>query len=72
LSGCVVHTVTLKTFFGKYGEVVEAIVMKDPATKRSRGFGFVVFTHNSAVDRVLHEHELRVDGRKVRFRPISV
>lgn len=41
--------------------------MKDAASKRSRGFGFIVFASPSAVDRVLNEKELRVDGRKVRF-----
>lgn len=57
---------TLRSFFGKYGEVLEAIVMKDAATKRSRGFGFIVFGSASTVDRVLAERDLRVDGRKVR------
>lgn len=60
-----VATATLRAFFAKYGEIIEAIVMKDSATKRSRGFGFIVFASSSSVDRVLAERDLRVDGRKV-------
>ncbi|WAR01884.1 MSIR6-like protein [Mya arenaria] len=33
----------LKEHFGDYGEIKEAMVMKDPTTKRSRGFGFVTY-----------------------------
>ncbi|VDN02258.1 unnamed protein product [Thelazia callipaeda] len=31
----------LKEFYSQWGELVDCIVMRDPATKRSRGFGFV-------------------------------
>lgn len=33
----------LKEFFGKYGEVTYTKVVYDRETRRSRGFGFVVF-----------------------------
>ncbi|VDO12690.1 unnamed protein product [Brugia timori] len=32
---------TLKEFYSKWGTLVDCVVMRDPATKRSRGFGFV-------------------------------
>ena len=57
---------SLRTFFAQFGEVQEAVVMKDPSTRRSRGFGFVVFTQSASVDRALTVKDLRVDGRKVR------
>ena len=38
--------------FSKYGEVVEHCVMRDAATQRSRGFGFVKFADAEAVERV--------------------
>jgi hypothetical protein len=45
--------------------VLEAAVMKDATTRRSRGFGFVVFAHPTAVEQALAVKDLRVDGRKV-------
>lgn len=32
--------------FSKFGEIVDAFVMKDRETKRSRGFGFVTFEND--------------------------
>ncbi len=40
-------------------------MMKDTATRRSRGFGFVIFGQPGSVDKVLAVKDLRVDGRKV-------
>eukprot|EP00004_Rigifila_ramosa_P003127 TRINITY_DN1327_c0_g1_i9.p1 TRINITY_DN1327_c0_g1~~TRINITY_DN1327_c0_g1_i9.p1 ORF type:complete len:392 (+),score=65.30 TRINITY_DN1327_c0_g1_i9:3-1178(+) len=52
----------LRNYFSKYGEVMDAIVMRDRFTNHSRGFGFVVFRHASALDKVCSElHE--IDGR---------
>ena len=49
-----------------YGEIVEAAVLVDPATRRSRGFGFVKFTNSGAVETILHQHSHIVDGKQVR------
>lgn len=54
----------LKEYFGKYGEVVQAVVMRDKTTGRPRGFGFVVFSDPSVLDAVLHEEHI-IDGRTV-------
>ncbi|XP_071730069.1 heterogeneous nuclear ribonucleoprotein 1-like [Rutidosis leptorrhynchoides] len=43
----------LKGFFSKYGKVVEHEIIRDHATKRSRGFGFVVFDDEQVVDTIL-------------------
>ncbi|KAK4377843.1 hypothetical protein RND71_004139 [Anisodus tanguticus] len=58
---------TLQEAFSKYGEVVEARVIHDRESGRSRGFGFVTF--NSAEDasaaiQALDQQEL--DGRTIR------
>ncbi|VDI79264.1 RNA-binding protein Musashi, partial [Mytilus galloprovincialis] len=62
---------TLKSHFGVYGEIKEAMVMKDPTTKRSRGFGFVTFQNPDDVDKVLkacpHELDNKVVDPKVAF-----
>jgi len=63
-----IHLETTKTdleeYFGKYGPIVDATVMMDRESGRSRGFGFVTFQSEDTVDRLLQEeHEIR--GRKV-------
>ena len=55
----------LRKYFKQYGNVQEAVVMKDPATKRSRGFGFVTFHDVSSVDSALADEPHTIDGRKV-------
>ncbi|KAK4337071.1 hypothetical protein RND71_043701 [Anisodus tanguticus] len=55
----------LKEYFSKYGEITEVIVMKDPTTRRSRGFGFVTFADVSAVDKVLEDVPHELDGKKM-------
>ncbi|KAL1558677.1 heterogeneous nuclear ribonucleoprotein 1 [Salvia divinorum] len=43
----------LKSFFSKYGKVVEHEIIRDHVSKRSRGFGFIVFDHEQVVDNIL-------------------
>lgn len=43
----------LKDFFSKYGTVAEHEIIRDHATKRSRGFGFIVFENEQDVDSIL-------------------
>ncbi|ERN18932.1 heterogeneous nuclear ribonucleoprotein 1 [Amborella trichopoda] len=54
----------LKDYFGKYGEVSQTVIMRDKITGRPRGFGFVVFTDPSVLDRVLQDKHT-IDGRTV-------
>ncbi|TYH63506.1 hypothetical protein ES332_D07G197300v1 [Gossypium tomentosum] len=42
-----------KNFFSKYGKVVEHEIIRDHATKRSRGFGFIVFDNEKVVENLL-------------------
>lgn len=56
-----------KEYFGKYGEIVDAVVMIDRDTQRSRGFGFVTFAADVAVKSVMgEEHELH--GKQVEIK----
>lgn len=43
----------LKSFFSKYGKVVEHQIIRDHETNRSRGFGFVIFDSEEVVDEML-------------------
>ncbi|GFP91222.1 heterogeneous nuclear ribonucleoprotein 1 [Phtheirospermum japonicum] len=54
----------LKAYFGAYGEVVEAVIMRDRTTGRARGFGFVVFSNPADAERVVKEKHV-IDGRTV-------
>lgn len=54
----------LKEYFGAYGDVVEAVIMKDRTTGRARGFGFVVFADPAVAERVVAEKHM-IDGRTV-------
>ncbi|KAI3922654.1 hypothetical protein MKX01_006343 [Papaver californicum] len=52
----------LTEYFGKYGEVVQNVIMRDKITGRPRGFGFVVFADPSILDMVLQDKHT-IDGR---------
>ncbi|CAL0303180.1 unnamed protein product [Lupinus luteus] len=54
----------LKDYFGNYGVVSHASVMRDKNTGKPRGFAFVVFSDPSVVDRVLEDTHV-IDGRTV-------
>ncbi|XP_077211164.1 heterogeneous nuclear ribonucleoprotein 1-like [Tasmannia lanceolata] len=54
----------LKEYFMTYGEVVEAVIMKDRNTGRARGFGFVIFANPAVAERVVMEKHI-IDGRTV-------
>lgn len=54
----------LKEYFRAFGDVLEAVIMKDRATGRARGFGFVVFADPAVAERVVMEKHL-IDGRNV-------
>ncbi|KAF9083508.1 hypothetical protein BGX27_004075, partial [Mortierella sp. AM989] len=58
---------TLRDRFEQFGQVEEAVVVKDRDTGRSRGFGFVTFSNSAEADdaiKGLNEQEL--DGRTIR------
>ncbi len=57
----------LEAAFAKFGEITEAVVIKDRDTGRSRGFGFVAFTSVEAKDRAVAEMDgAELDGRTIR------
>ena len=59
---------TAKTYFSKWGEVVDVILPKNRETGRSRGFGFVTYATVEAADRALAESHT-LDGRELNLNP---
>jgi RNA recognition motif-containing protein len=47
VGGLPYHTTdeTLRKFFERFGDIDEAVVITDRATGKSRGYGFVSFSH---------------------------
>ncbi|XP_043259466.1 RNA-binding protein 6 isoform X2 [Colletes latitarsis] len=56
---------SLREYFTKYGDIIEVMVMKDPTTRRSRGFGFITFADPASVDKVLAQVNHELDGKKI-------
>lgn len=58
---------TLREGFQQFGDIQEAIVVKDRATLRSRGFGFVRFATDAEADAALEAmNNQEFDGRVIR------
>ncbi|TKA81359.1 hypothetical protein B0A49_00266 [Cryomyces minteri] len=58
---------TLRTKFEEFGQVEEAIVVKDRDTGRSRGFGFVRFAQESEAEAAINSmNNVEFDGRTIR------
>ncbi|KAF7465979.1 Hypothetical predicted protein [Marmota monax] len=41
---------SLRNYYEQWGKLTDCVVMRDPASKRSRGFGFVTFSSMAEVD----------------------
>ena len=71
--GGIPHSVddnSFKDFFTQFGEVSEAWLMHDPQTQRPRGFGFVVFATEEAMDLCLQKTHHDMSGKMVEARPL--
>lgn len=59
----------LRAAFESFGEVVEAKVIMDRATGRSRGFGFVTFAQADDAKEAITRDGTELDGRTIRVAP---
>lgn len=55
----------LKEYFSKYGEVTDVTIKTDPATGKSRGFGFLTFAVEETVNNVLKNVPHTIKGKQV-------
>ena len=55
---------TFNKHFGKYGEIVDSVIMKDRFTGQPRGFGFITYADPSVVDKVIEDSHI-INGKQV-------
>ncbi|KAA8521119.1 hypothetical protein F0562_011728 [Nyssa sinensis] len=55
---------TMKKYFEQFGEILEAAVITDKATGRSKGYGFVTFREPEAAKRACVDAAPVIDGRR--------
>ncbi|XP_034244155.1 heterogeneous nuclear ribonucleoprotein 27C isoform X7 [Thrips palmi] len=58
----------LRSFFTRFGKVQEVVIMYDQEKKKSRGFGFLSFEDDDAVDRCVSEHFVNLNGKQVEIK----
>uniref|UniRef100_A0A3Q3QJ15 RRM domain-containing protein n=1 Tax=Monopterus albus TaxID=43700 RepID=A0A3Q3QJ15_MONAL len=56
---------SLRAHFEQWGSLTDCVVMRDPNSKRSRGFGFVTYSSVGEVDDAMKARPHKVDGRVV-------
>ncbi|KAA3459397.1 RNA-binding protein 38 [Gossypium australe] len=55
---------TLKRYFEQFGEILEAVVINDKSTGKSKGYGFVTFKDADSAIRACYNPFPVIDGRK--------
>eukprot|EP00930_Biecheleria_cincta_P090187 TRINITY_DN7952_c0_g1_i1.p1 TRINITY_DN7952_c0_g1~~TRINITY_DN7952_c0_g1_i1.p1 ORF type:complete len:172 (+),score=26.34 TRINITY_DN7952_c0_g1_i1:57-572(+) len=62
----------IEEYFGKFGTITDSVVMTDRATGRGRGFGFVTFDSQAAVDAVMAQHkDHQIGGKWIDCKPAT-
>ncbi|XP_065225272.1 heterogeneous nuclear ribonucleoprotein 27C-like isoform X2 [Planococcus citri] len=62
----------LRNVFSRFGNVMEVVIMYDQEKKKSRGFGFLSFETEDAVDRCVMEHFVSVNGKQVEIKRVEM
>uniref|UniRef100_A0A0N5C916 RNA-binding domain-containing protein n=1 Tax=Strongyloides papillosus TaxID=174720 RepID=A0A0N5C916_STREA len=55
----------LREYYSQWGNVVDCIVIRDPATKHSRGFGFVTYQTIQMAEIAMNERPHTINGKVV-------
>ncbi|KAI8146827.1 hypothetical protein BJV82DRAFT_600033 [Fennellomyces sp. T-0311] len=55
---------SLRQYFSQFGEVMDCVVMRDPSTGRSRGFGFLTMADHAAIDTIVSQDHY-LDGKRI-------
>ncbi|XP_031405605.1 RNA-binding protein 38 isoform X2 [Punica granatum] len=57
-------TVEMRRYFEQFGDILEAVIITDKATGKSKGYGFVTFRDPESARRACIERNPVIDGRK--------
>ncbi|CAJ0577898.1 unnamed protein product, partial [Mesorhabditis spiculigera] len=57
--------VALREYYGQWGNIVDAVVMQDRNSGRSRGFGFVAFEKSEDVDKAMNARPHEIEGKTI-------
>ncbi|KAK8718245.1 hypothetical protein V6N13_045486 [Hibiscus sabdariffa] len=63
---------TMRLYFEQYGEILEAVVITDKNTGRSKGYGFVTFKDPDAAMRACQNPSPIIDGRRANCNIASI
>ncbi|KMZ64702.1 RNA-binding protein [Zostera marina] len=55
---------TLRVHFEKYGEILEAVIISDKITGRSKGYGFVTFKEAEVAKKACEDATPVINGRR--------
>lgn len=59
----------LRGYFAQFGEVTDCVVMINPHTRRSRGFGFITFADPDVAAQVIADGKHSLDNREIDPKP---
>ncbi|CAD5313453.1 unnamed protein product [Arabidopsis thaliana] len=54
----------MRRYFDQFGEILEAVIITDKATGKSKGYGFVTFRDSDSATRAVADPNPVIDGRK--------
>ena len=57
-----------KSHFSQYGMITDSVIIRDPQTKKSKGFGFVTYDSIAATDAALAGRPHNIDNREVEIK----
>ena len=63
LNGGTISEKVLEGFFDKYGEITDVVLMREPQSKRLRGFGFVEYATAEQATAALDANQADFHGR---------
>jgi len=55
----------LKEHFETWGEIVDVVVIKNPETKQSKGYGFITYKDEESVDAAQNQRPHKIEGKEV-------